>query len=87
MIQFREYEEFAEECFKKERHGTFVRLGRMLKKHPPANWRPIEWCDKCRADITGGLSLNRATKEALCARCAGSGDRAAFATVGILWDD
>lgn len=86
MIEFSEYEAFAAEEFKKHRYGRFVFMNRMLKKHPPATWRPIEWCDRCRADITGGLHLNRATGAALCPQCAGGGDRQAFATIGIIWD-
>jgi hypothetical protein len=90
VITFAEYKTFAFEEFERKRYGQFVYMGgRMLKKHPPATWRPIEWCDQCRADITGGLHFDQFTRAALCSQCkqrAGDGERGAFATIGIIWD-
>lgn len=86
LIEFQEYAEFAEAEFQRERYGLFVRHGQMLKRHPPATWRPIKWCDRCKIDITDGLYFDEATKTALCPACANGGDKAAAAALGIIWD-
>ncbi len=87
MIDFGEYAAFADAEFARVRYGDFVFMGgRMLKKHPPATWRPITWCDRCRADITGGLFFDKTTRETLCPSCANGGDVAAAAALGIIWN-
>ena len=88
MMDFDDYKKMAEESFKAERYGRYVSHGgKMLKKHPPATWRPIDWCDRCKGGLSGGLSYNAETDEALCHSCSDENlDGAGFASIGIIWD-
>lgn len=84
-LTFSEYAEIASEAAEGPLPRQFVRYqGRMMKRHI-STWRPISWCDECKADIEGGLLFEPVRRVALCGRCAGS-DKEAAAALGIIYD-
>lgn len=83
-LTFSEYAEIASEAAEEPLPRQFVRFrGRMMKRHV-STWRPISWCDNCRADITGGLLFDPDRRAALCDGC-GESDRDAAAALGIIY--
>jgi len=88
FIGFSEYAAFVEERVAKERYGRFGHYADgLVKRHPGRVWRPIDWCDRCKADLSSGLFFDEETRTALCPTCATGGDKAAFASIGIIFDE
>lgn len=86
ILTFNEYTTIAIAAAKEPRPRRFTPSpnGRLMKLHDSSTWRPMSWCDRCRADITGGLVFYLESGEALCAICADT-DRIAAAALGISY--
>ena len=87
FIQFSEYEDYVKLVRFNEGPGRFGEYkGCVVKRHADNAWRPIAWCDRCKADITSGLFFDEESGAALCSSCGGQSDKKDFASVGIIWD-
>jgi len=89
LISFREYSKIAHEAvsepYPKQFQTQHENSEQVLKRHPGQFWRPIEWCDRCKSDITDGLFFDPESRAALCRKCAGvPSDEEAAATLGII---
>ena len=86
FVPYETYERFAKKIAEKPFNGKYSgKGGKIFKRHPGQIWRPIAWCDKCKADITGGVVLDVQDDSALCSECGGF-DKEVAASLGILID-
>jgi hypothetical protein len=84
FIDFEEYEKRAREIAEKPFNGRFSGSGKTTyKRHPGQIWRPISWCDKCKADISGGVVCDEELKVALCPACSDL-DKKIASSLGII---
>ena len=85
-VPFAEYEEMAASRLHEPPPRWYSMFrGVLMKRHEGFVWKPIDWCDECEADLTGGLFYDPETGKALCSECAGHDDGAEARALGIKW--
>jgi hypothetical protein len=92
-LPFSEYERIASkavlEPYPKQFQTSSPASTDILKCHPGQIWRPIDWCDECKANVRqqGHVAFDPETRRATCYRCAEvQDDRVAASALGIDWD-